>query len=1235
MRMDPVGPMSDKIADQRAQIRAALEKHAPALVNRYDAAVRLVGDETFPWRLRLVAHAVREIANALPEELLGLKAGRDSDAVLEDVTRAWERAVSPSAEDGAGSPADTVRMPPAGVPVPPDIFTKLDEYFRTRAKSTRRRDAAEALFAWSDPFNRAQLGSLGPVLKAWLEATSWFVAKTHAPRKPGPDQGIDAADEQELPKRFAAFERALHGLLGGFFAVQADIEAIVADRGPAGLNDVLPLLAAAEQRRQFLNRLDDPAWIEPLEQRDFFAKPEEPVSDAEGSKHPVWPALRYLLRMAARPEAQEQVARIAAGLPDTENVTVRRDLVEIALVLPPRLSAPIANRARGWLSRPRPYGLPLKLGTLAARLVEGGYADEALGLWDTLLRFVPRPPKETNGWLWPPEVDPQVEPSALRTIIRQSLPQLVAVRPRDVVAMLSRRLNAALKARRRADDESQEDHLKIWLHDLNNDGGSGMPFEVVLVCALRDAATQAVEGGRLTLSDVLATLEAQPWHVFKRLAMHLLERFADQGAAEVARYLADRSLLERLDAEYQRLLHRAFPLLTPEERGQILLWIEEGPSAYHEDGSGAAADLDDEDRRAVDHWRWRRLGLVAADLDDWLPRWLQLRERFGVPPAPGTDPVRRSFGQVAFKSPLDADTLRPLAVAEQLDRIRGWNPSADAPFTNYEGLRETVSNLVAQDPSRYAADAGLFVGHRPEIVRGLIGGLAVACEAKHPFPWEPVLDLGRWIVGQPAVEAVRGTWGEDPGWAWAWSALARLLSHGFSPKSGPAGFPRALRDSAAEIVAALIPSPPSGKEQALETLIDYAMWVRREGSPTGPLEADLPEVQRLLVAELAPHASSETYRALGALLPWLLHLDATWVAAHRDEIFPAAPARAAHWQEAWSGFVRSHEVRPQASYSILRTEYTRAVEELAGGVEGRDREFIGECLAWHLIVLYLWGDIDVTGPDPLMARFFEIAPLSLRSHLLWQAAEGIENALKLGPHVIDRLMALWADRMAKAEADARAQEELPAFGWWFASGHFDETWALEQLEKVLRRKVAPEASPEIVKKLAELARSQPRTAARLLDLLADTPGAALDAVLWLDDARHVLAEAVRSGDNEAYAHAIAARDRLGKAGFADVRQILPLSQDMDDPQAIPYFLWDEPMTVARFRERMAQASEPERLRLLAKLLREARDTDVWKFTTPTEVDELWPRLTDRLGRKRDFWESLLAKWREKGLLARP
>ena len=69
-----------------------------------------------------------------------------------------------------------------------------------------------------------------------------------------------------------------------------------------------------------------------------------------------------------------------------------------------------------------------------------------------------------------------------------------------------------------------------------------------------------------------------------------------------------------------------------------------------------------------------------------------------------------------------------------------------------------------------------------------------------------------------------------------------------------------------------------------------------------------------------------------------------------------------------------------------------------------------------------------------------------------------------------------------------------------------------------------------------------------------------------------------------------------------------LSTDLSSPKAVPYFLWDEPMTVEEFRARLTTGSEPERVRLLAKLLREARDTDAWRFTRPLEVDRLWPKL---------------------------
>ncbi len=95
----------------------------------------------------------------------------------------------------------------------------------------------------------------------------------------------------------------------------------------------------------------------------------------------------------------------------------------------------------------------------------------------------------------------------------------------------------------------------------------------------------------------------------------------------------------------------------------------------------------------------------------------------------------------------------------------------------------------------------------------------------------------------------------------------------------------------------------------------------------------------------------------------------------------------------------------------------------------------------------------------------------------------------------------------------------------------------------------------------------------------------------------------------------------------------PLSTDLDNPEAVPYFLWDEPMTVRELRRRLSTASVPERTRLLGKILREARDWEVWKFTTPDEVARQWPKLVKHLGRRRSFWEFLLGEWRQQGRLA--
>lgn len=94
-----------------------------------------------------------------------------------------------------------------------------------------------------------------------------------------------------------------------------------------------------------------------------------------------------------------------------------------------------------------------------------------------------------------------------------------------------------------------------------------------------------------------------------------------------------------------------------------------------------------------------------------------------------------------------------------------------------------------------------------------------------------------------------------------------------------------------------------------------------------------------------------------------------------------------------------------------------------------------------------------------------------------------------------------------------------------------------------------------------------------------------------------------------------------------------LTTDLTRGELRPYFLWDEDTSVDELRAALSGPEGAGRDRLLGKMLREARDIDVWEFVTPTEVAQALPRLGRRLGRRQAFWRFLIEGWRSDGLLS--
>ena len=93
-----------------------------------------------------------------------------------------------------------------------------------------------------------------------------------------------------------------------------------------------------------------------------------------------------------------------------------------------------------------------------------------------------------------------------------------------------------------------------------------------------------------------------------------------------------------------------------------------------------------------------------------------------------------------------------------------------------------------------------------------------------------------------------------------------------------------------------------------------------------------------------------------------------------------------------------------------------------------------------------------------------------------------------------------------------------------------------------------------------------------------------------------------------------------------------LTTDMSNSELRPYFLWDEDVSIGELHSALAGPDSPRRDQLIAKMLREARDIDVWAFVRPLEVERVLERLKRRIGRRYAFWRFLIDGWRSHGLL---
>ncbi len=1163
----PPSPLTSPWTASRRRLLNWLKEKAPSLAELYETAVILLEQQPLPGRTRVIAHCVREIANALPAILAGVERTRlEYDKRLDEIALAWDRMIRPPRH-----PTRTVGA--TSIPDPQEAltqdFVRQIEKLITEHRATRSKPdtIAEKLFQANRPENRHLGDALRPILRRWIKLKEWFVARAH-------DNGRTDSeyDWDDIKRRFMLFERTVLTLGQGFFVTIADIDELIRTSTPADVHLVVTQLGHIEHYRYFFERLNDPAWITALRTEGIFRTP-PPI---EASCIPRWAASEYLVRVADRADP----TTVLKGLTDIADALVQqtlanpfviRDLVDVLLKLPPQHSVRFIPRLRKWVHHDSGILFWRRLGKLTTHLADGGQSEDALKLLTRLLAIERVRADGDSEVLYIP-VKPRIGMYEYRQIVQNCLQPVLERTGREVFEALCNILQRAAKlSRRPSSSEEWDDNSVVWQPDLSfQDEDDRDDVRSVLAITARDAAQSLLNDGRIELGPLVEALEARCWLIFRRLALYFLASTTSAPRDMIAlRLTHEPSFRDRnLRKEYEVLLQVGFARLTPEEQQTILAWVHAGPQNVenlirnYEMSTGRRPSSEEIERHRRS-WQWKWLGLCHTVLPlPWQERYAEFVLEFGeFEPAPS--PMREArVVSVGEHAPRSEDELRVLTPSELREYLLSWTPDRTSfPYPTRSGLAEVLTSLVATNPVPYVDASDQWRDLDPTYVHGILRGFVKALQADHQFPWAQVFSLCSWILDQPRAIPGRSVdrWEADPDWHGTRWWIVELLRVGFQHET--LGIPIELREVAWRLLETLTmdsdPEPEDEEEdserpsqsmdrainsvrgRAIECLIFYPGWIKRQTEDVRPPR--LPEEARaVLDRHLDPARDpSLAIRSLyGRWFPWIFVFDRDWAAAAVPRIFPATNQR--YWLVAWDGFICSNDAYEEI-FEPLQPVYGQAVAQLGSPTVSTDdtRHLRDERLAGHLMTFYWRGHYPLEEEDSLLRLFFTRAPDKVRAEAIEFIGRSLDRtADPIEPAVLDRLQGLWVWRFEQARRDpASHQAELRAFGWCFGSSKFGAEWAVENLLGVLRLTHSIDPDFQVLERLPDYAAAFPIEVLECVRFLVEGQTSHIELSSWGSDLRRIFSQTrehllpeVRQGSDAV----IELLGRFGHLGYADL-----------------------------------------------------------------------------------------------------
>ncbi|MEA2328610.1 MAG: hypothetical protein QOE68_3569 [Thermoanaerobaculia bacterium] len=806
--------------------------------------------------------------------------------------------------------------------------------------------------------------------------------------------------------------------------------------------------------RYFFERLESPGWFRELRRKGFFSFPFPGY----------WPQAVYLRKVA--PMLPQDVLNVMLSVA-TDGLWTHAEFATAARELPATLMGEWARHEARWIGSQRQIGWPLpqKYGEVITALIGAGEIDAAAELLRSL--FSNPPAAETTSVFEEPPS--RLEWMSVQHLMEKVVPTLVTHAPLVAFETFADLLASVLQS---AHDDlaGVYDGSTLWRESIASDHGLHVGRRNDLVTAVRTSAVVAIRGGQMTAADVVTRLREVKLAIFERLALFILAQFPAKTSQLVAAELF--SDLERLREDFDRgefgmVVAAGFPHLSSEDQRRIVQLIESGPDVaeFRERAEGRGFVITDAHvRRYVLQWQTRYTEVLHVP-EELRERYAQWKEELAtVVTSLEPPPATRTLEQLRGMEPTDVVAyFRTMSLSQRPEHSRF-------------DIGRDLQQLVAAAPEAFSHLALETRELEPSLIHWFLYGLNQAAQQKqHAIDWPAVIELLEFVVEQPL----------ETTWAAARRSTASILERGLSLEEPV--MPRELATRLWTVLVRLLERDPgdesvdvtgdlaksgnnavtqafnSTRGDAFDAAIRLVLWLRRTDASV--LHSEL---RMILESLLDANVSLVTRAALGKNLLHLADLDEQWYDDHLDRLLPRADDQVLAWCAAWSGYL-SRWYPSRETFESLREHYSLAVQRLVP--TATEQSLAAQAIARHLMDEY-WSGF-VTLDDPLITRFFSVAPGRTRGRALWYVLRGVDDAGAALPNdVRERVTALLTWRVAASAQQEDRADELLWFGFFFALGRFDEDWSVKTLQSVLKLGVRVEHH-EIVERLAVYSRTKP------------------------------------------------------------------------------------------------------------------------------------------------------------------